>query len=326
MIYKSYLVEENFDLLKNNLALFYGENRGLISEFKKKITTENKGSIIKLSQNEILSNENLLFNEMNNISLFDEIKIFFIDEVNDKILKIFNEIISSLNNNKVYLFSSVLDKKSKLRSICEKENFIDVIPCYADNEMAIKKLIVKYLKNYSGVTPEVINILTNVCSNDRIKLKNETNKIKDYFLNKTIKQNDLLNLVNVKEDNDFSLLRDTALNGNAINTNVLLNSLHLEIDKISLYLTIINQRLLKLNEIVGKKNIEKAITELKPVVFWKDKPNFIIQAKIWNRKKINHALKKSYEVEHKIKSFSTIDKTLVLKKLIVDMCVIATSA
>ena len=42
MIYKSYLLEENFNLQKNNLALFYGENLGLINDFKEKNKKENK--------------------------------------------------------------------------------------------------------------------------------------------------------------------------------------------------------------------------------------------------------------------------------------------
>ena len=37
MIYKSFLVEQNLDILKNNLILFYGENYGLINLFKNKI-------------------------------------------------------------------------------------------------------------------------------------------------------------------------------------------------------------------------------------------------------------------------------------------------
>ena len=42
MIYKSYLVEKNIDLLKNNLILFYGENIGLINEFKKILKKKTK--------------------------------------------------------------------------------------------------------------------------------------------------------------------------------------------------------------------------------------------------------------------------------------------
>ena len=37
MIYKSYLVEANLDLLKNNIILFYGENYGLLNDLKKKL-------------------------------------------------------------------------------------------------------------------------------------------------------------------------------------------------------------------------------------------------------------------------------------------------
>ena len=42
MIHKSYLVEENFKILKNNIVLFYGENLGLIHDFKNKIKKKNK--------------------------------------------------------------------------------------------------------------------------------------------------------------------------------------------------------------------------------------------------------------------------------------------
>ena len=35
MIFKSYEVERQFNIIKNNTVLFYGENRGLINDFKK---------------------------------------------------------------------------------------------------------------------------------------------------------------------------------------------------------------------------------------------------------------------------------------------------
>ena len=36
MIYKSYLIEGNIDLLKENIILFYGENLGLKDDLKNK--------------------------------------------------------------------------------------------------------------------------------------------------------------------------------------------------------------------------------------------------------------------------------------------------
>ena len=37
MIYKSYLAENNIKVLDKNLITFYGENLGLINDFKNKI-------------------------------------------------------------------------------------------------------------------------------------------------------------------------------------------------------------------------------------------------------------------------------------------------
>ena len=102
MIYKSYLLEENFNLQKNNLALFYGENLGLINDFKEKIKKKTN-TIIKFTQDQILKDESIIFNEIKNISLFEEKKIIFIDDANDKILKIIEEIQPHINENKVFL-------------------------------------------------------------------------------------------------------------------------------------------------------------------------------------------------------------------------------
>ena len=59
MIYKSYLVEENTEILKNKLVLIYGENLGLINDLKIKILENNqKYKILKFNQDEILKKEN----------------------------------------------------------------------------------------------------------------------------------------------------------------------------------------------------------------------------------------------------------------------------
>ena len=42
MIYKSYLLEQNINSIKNNIVLFYGENLGLKNELKEKIKQKNK--------------------------------------------------------------------------------------------------------------------------------------------------------------------------------------------------------------------------------------------------------------------------------------------
>jgi DNA polymerase III delta subunit len=237
MIYKSYLIEQNINLLDKNLFLFYGENLGLKNELKDKIKFQNKNAeIINLSQDDIISNIDNFFNEILNISLFDEKKIYFINQVNDKILDAIKIIEPKIDSQKFYLMSESLDKRSKIRNYFEKSNNCGVVACYIDNEISFKKIIIERLKNYKGVTTENINLLSDKCNLNRDKLNNELDKIYTFFLDKNIDRNKLEILLDNKINNDFSLLKDEAFNGNKIETNKLLSDTIIDSEKnISLF-------------------------------------------------------------------------------------------
>ena len=327
MIYKSYLVEENIGSLKNNITLFYGENIGLINYFKDKIKVINKTKkILRFNQEDILKNNNIILNEIKNISLFDDTKIIFIDNVNDKILKTIQEIEQDIDKNKVYLFAEILEKKSKLRSYFESTKKLDLIPCYSDNEVNIKKMIINNLNDYSGVTPKLINTIIENNGLDRIKINNELNKIKTFFVNKKIEIKLIEKLLNNKVEENFNSIKDTVIIGNKKTANKLLASTIFDKDKIPLYINVINQRLNKLKDLIelsNKRNIEQTINEIKPPIFWKDKPVVLEQIKSWTSHKLIVALKKTYELEVKIKSNTEINKDILIKKLLLDICLIA---
>ncbi len=326
MIYKSFLVENNINVLKNKLILFYGENLGLINEFKKKIINQNKHTkILRFTQEEILKNEENFLSELYNTSLFENQKIFFVYDANDKISKLIVNMLPNIGDNIIYLFSDVLEKKSKLRNFFEKEKTTDIIPCYSDNEITIKKIISNSLKEFNGVSQQILNIIYKSCNNDRMKLYNEIEKIKAYFSEKFINDKDLIELLNLSENENFNYIKDSALNGNKQKTNELLNNTIIEREKSIFYISSINKRLESLKVVSQKKdvNIEKAVTELKPPIFWKDKPNFIQQARLWNINKINVALKKTYDVELIMKSNSNLDNKIVMRRLLIDICLLA---
>ena len=325
MNYKRYLIEENIELLKNHIALFYGENLGLINFFKKKITEKHK-KILRFTQEDVLKDHSKIFNEIKNISLFDDKKIIFISNVNDKLLDVIKEVSLDTGDNKIFLFANILEKKSKLRSFFEKTTNCDVVTCYKDNDISIKKLIHQDLKGYAGLTPEIVNLLVDNSSLDRIKLLNELDKIKNLFLDKKIKSDQLVSLLDQKTDNEFNTIKDSALTGNNKLTNNLLSSTVFEIEKMSLYLGALNQRLNKLMEATLNAkdgSLVKIIDNMKPPIFWKDKPAFLNQAKLWNKNKINLAFKKTYELELNIKSNGNVDKTVLIKKLLLDICLLA---
>ncbi len=332
MIYKSYILEENFQSINNcKLFLFYGENHGLKKEFKDNLKIQNKNiEVLNLFQDEIIKNEDILINEIKNKSLFDEKKIIFINQASDKILELIEEVSEIIQRERIILFSDILDKRSKLRNLFEKSKSYGITACYKDNEITIRKIISNKLKNYKGLNGQVINLIIQNTGLDRNKVNNELNKIISCFRDKIIDPNKVDLLLNIKTSDDFSLLKDEALNGNKINTNRLLADTIFETENNFYYLNSINQRINKLNEIEDMKkensNIELLISNLKPPIFWKDKPVLIQQSKKWNKDKIKLAMQKIYNTEIEIKSNSSIRKDLLIKSLLVELCATANSA
>ncbi len=332
MIYKSYILEQNFKVVeKTNLFLFYGENQGLKKEFKEKIKVQFKSEeVLNLFQDDILKNENILLNEINNKSLFDTKKIIIINQASDKIFDLIENASNSVQENKIFLFSDLLDKKSKLRSFFEKSKTLGVVACYQDNEITLRKIITMKLKNYQGLNNQIANLIMQNSGLDRDNINNEIEKIKSFFRDEKIEFSKLELLLNLKTNDDFSLLKDEAIKGNKTKTNRLLADTIFETENNIYYLNSINQRINKISEIVNMtiegSNIEIAVTNLRPPVFWKDKAVLIEQAKKWNKTKVITALKKTFKTELQLKSNSSIKKDLLIKNLIVDLCSVANSA
>ena len=328
MLYKSYLIENNFSNLKEKISLFYGENLGLKNDFKRIIKEINsEDEILYFNQDEIIQNNNVLIKEITNVSLFEKKKIFFVENINDKFLDLVMEIEKIVADNKLFLFADILEKKSKLRNYFEKSEICAAIPCYADNDLSLKKLIQSKLEEYSGLTGNNINMILDSTNLDRAKLNNELEKIKTLFQDKIIKSEKLDLLLNNKSNEDFNKLKDQAFLGNKIATNKLLSETIIDNEKNIFYLNMINQRLYKISETLNKdgKTVEAKINSLKPPIFWKDKPIFISQVKKWNKSKITDVLKETYILEKEIKSNSIINKNILVKKLIVNICQIANS-
>jgi len=326
MIFKSYIIEQNIENIKKfNVFLFYGENQGLKKDFKEQIKSYyNNNEILNLFQEEILKNSSLLVNEIKNKSLFNDEKIIFINEANDKIVSIVDDLFNIIKDEKIFIFADNLEKRSKLRNIFEKSKDCGVVPCYQDNEITIRKIVSSELTNFKGLTPEIINTIIQNTGLNRDKIHNEIEKIKSCFKEKIIDTQKLEQLLNIKVNENFNALKDEALKGNQKNTNRLLADTIFEFENSVFYLNLINQRVNKLFEIEDLKkdnsNLEMIIANLKPPIFWKDKPIIIEQAKKWNKDKLKLAQKKTFDTEIKIKSDSTIRKDLLIKNLLIELC------
>ncbi len=333
MILKSYIVENKIESLQPfNSVLIYGENDGIKNDIKKKIKFINKNvEFLNFFQHEITKNPGLLTEQINNTSLFSSKKVIFLNEITDKNYNLVTEIIEDLKNEiKIYIFTNSLDKKSKLRSLFEKKSNLAALPCYKDDERSLGYHINSKLRNFKGLSPEITNFIINNSGNDRGIVNNEIEKIKIFFNNKIINIEDLEQLLNIKSNQDFNLLRDASLLGEKSKVNKLLGQVQFESEDFIYYLNSISARLHKLIEVIKineqVKNEVEAINKITPKIFWKDKPIFLKQLKKWNKNKLQETLFKLSNLEINLKAGNQARNDLLLKNLILYLCQEATVA
>ena len=80
----------------------------------------------------------------------------------------------------------------------------------------------------------------------------------------------------------FNLLRDASLLGDKNKTNKLLSDTVFPQEKNVYYLSLINQRLLRIKEVYDnneKNNLENVVNNLKPPIFWKEKQILLLKLK-----------------------------------------------
>ena len=326
MILKSFVVEKNISLLeKYSVSLIYGENIGMKDDIKDEIKKYFKEyEQISLNQSDIIKNENLLDEHVNNISLFSKKKLIFIGEVSEKIKSKIIKILENHNPDlKIFLFAQNLEKKSSIREICEKEKMTGIVACYQDNQRTLAEYLRKKLHGYSGLSQEVINFLINNSGLDRKTLSHEIDKIKSLFLDKKIKSEKLPEVLNNVHNLDFDSVRDACLGAEKENLNKNLGNVIFQNEDAYFYLNSLSRRIQKLHDLNNQyekdKNLEKAVDNIRPPIFWKDKPIFFKQMKRWNIKKLLEAKESLFNTEVLIKTKSNSNNNTLIKNLIINL-------
>jgi len=306
MIIKSYETNKiNFE--KNKFVLFYGKNEG----FKNEVTNnliKNKDNIVKYEEKEILENVNDFIESILSKSLFESEKIIIIKRVTDKILKIIDEVDSkNFEDIKIIFNADNLEKKSKLRSLFEKDKKYICVPFYPDTDQTLSKLTYNFFqKKNILISPSNINLIVNKCNGDREILLNELNKIEYYSKNgKKITTESIAKLTNLIENHGTSELIDNCLAKNKKKIVDILNENNFNNeDCILITRTFLNKAkkiLILSNEFQNNKNIDLTISSAKPPIFWKDKEIVKQQIYEWTPENIKKLIYKLSEIELLIK-------------------------
>ena len=306
MIIKSFEINKiNFD--QNKLVLFYGKNEGFKNEATNNLIKE-KDEVTKYEEKEVLENINNFIESILSKSLFESEKIIIIKRVTDKILKIIDEIDSkNIEDIKIILNADNLEKKSKLRSLFEKDKKYICVPFYPDTDQTLSKLTFDFLKKKNIlISPSNINLIVNKCNGDREILLNELNKIEYFSKNgKKITAENIAKLTNLIENHGISELIDNCLAKNKKKiVNILNENNFNNEDCILITRTFLNKakKILKLSsEFQNNKNIDLTISSAKPPIFWKDKEITKQQIYKWTPENIKQLIYKLSEIELLIK-------------------------
>ena len=318
MILKSYELSK-INLQNHQFYLFYGENEGLKDEIIKNLFEENyKNKIFRYEEKEILENEDKFFNKLLTKSFFDNEKLIIVSRSTDKIRNIIEEIFEKkIQEVQIILNANILEKKSKLRSFFEKEKKIICVPFYEDNNQTLNSIISQFFRNKNiPISQQLINILIERCRGDRKNLNNELNKIESFSINKKkIDLNQIIKLTNLADNYSANELIDNCLIKNTRKTVTILNeNNYSDEDNIIIIRTMLLKlkRLLKIRALIDdEKNVEKAISSLKPPIFWKDKPLVTSQIKIWTKEQLLDLIYETNQIEYLIKKNSTIAKNIL---------------
>jgi DNA polymerase-3 subunit delta len=306
MILKSYEINKINQKI-NHLILFYGKNEGLKKEALD-ILIKNKNNVLSYEEREILDNQNNFVENIQSKSLFEPEKFIIIKRVTDKILKIIEILqLKNLDDTTIILNSDNLEKKSKLRSLFEKDKKLVCVPFYPDNDQTLSKLVYNFLRDKKiSISPSNINLITNKCSGDREKLFNELQKIEHFSRNgKKIDSKNISKLINLSENHSISELVDNCL---AKNKKKIINILNENNFNNEDCIIITRSFLVKAKKLLilsitfeNNKNIDLTISTAKPPIFWKEKEITKQQIYKWKPKHIKKLIYTLGETELQIK-------------------------
>ena len=312
MIQKTFEINK-INLNKYNFYLFYGENEGYKNEIiKNKFEKLYSNKVFRYDEKEVLEKKGEFFNSILTRSFFENDKLIIISRATDKIKDIIEEIsLKKIDDIKIILSASILERKSKLRNYFEKNKDTICLAFYADTNQTLSGIAINFFReNKISLSQETINLIIERCKGDRENLNNELKKIENYAKSeKRISIEDILKLSNLAENYNASELTDNCLAKNIKKTaNILNENNYSNEDCILIVRTLLTKakRLLKLQEEVKKnKNIEQVITNFKPPIFWKDKEIVKQQINYWPLEKIINMIENINEIELLIKKNST---------------------
>ena len=249
------------------------------------------------------------------------------------------EEIEKNSSSIIKLISNSDEVKSLIKNPTIKKEELNIVVSKISEQYKLNSLLTKFLnflisKRRFFYIEKILKNFIETCSKKRGEMiaqltsakelsGHEIDKIKSLFLDKKIEFEKLPEVLNNIHNLDFDSVRDACLGGEKENLNKNLGNVIMQNEEAYLYLNNLSRRIQKLrdlnNQYAKDKNFEKAIENLRPPIFWKDKGILLKQIKKWSPKKLIEAREILFNVEVLIKTNVSTNNNTLIKNLIINL-------
>ena len=219
-----------------------------------------------------------------------------------------------------------LEKRSKLRGVCENEKHAAAIACYVE-EGASRSRSISDILQAGGLTAsgDALALLANILPPDRMAMRSELDKLVLYMgKSKTGKAQVAIEDVRaIVQDAGAAELDDLVFavgSGDCKRTGLLLDRLLEEQTSPVAILRATQRHFMRLQwaryQMDAGANAGDAVKRLQPPVFWKYADSMASQLRRWPEVKIESALGRLYEAEAAVKRTGAPDEALCARLLL----------
>ena len=319
--------------------LLYGPNIGLVHLLFNSlinilsIDIKDPFNVSKFDAQNLIDNPSIMSESISTFSMTSDKRIILLDLCNVSLQKnVINNIKTSITEDidkyLVIIKADNLGAQNDLVKFTQDSKIGILVPCYEETSNQVKFELSNILtKNNFKCSDTFLSQLSTKFSNDSSINKMEFDKLKSFLINNDkISETILLNLVTDNTNLNLSKITNSCAMGEVKNALFFYEkTLHSSISTI-----VIIRALVKHFKTIEKilcavedgVSIENIINNIRPPIFFKDKPLISIQTKLWSLKKINLVLKRLSDTEIKCKSGLFLDD-LLSAQLILSISVMA---
>lgn len=313
------------------IILLYGPDTGLVREraeglAKKTVPDlQDPFRVALLTGSSIAEDPARLIDEMASQSLGGGRRLIRVQHAVESVAAPLTTLISDLplSDSLLLIEAGDLDKRSKLRSVCENADETAVaIPCYVEEGVAKQRIVADILQSEGlRASRDVLAFLCDVLPPDRMAMRSELEKLAIYAKGKTaLVMEDVLAVV---QDAGAAELDDLVFAvglGDTKKTRVLIDRLFEEQTSTVAVLRAAQRHFLRLQWARGQMekgaSAGEAVKRLQPPVFWKYTDSMAAQLSRWSAVKISRALERLYDAEAAVKRTGTPDTTLTAQVML----------